>query len=153
MCFDRGCILQRLLACAAAAAAAAAASGITINLYPVFDMMETSISRRTHRPVSWPMRLLVRGLFVAGTWIVALLIPFFGDVLGLLGAVGITPTTFVMPCLLWLLWRKPARFTIRWIANWTIVITCTLIGILGVIGACYGIAQSYRNYSFTANFT
>lgn len=69
-----------------------------------------------------------------------------------MGAIGVTPTTFVLPCLLWLLWRKPVPWSAGWISSYSCAIICSLVGLVGAISAIYTITQNYATYSFTSNF-
>ena len=48
------------------------------------------------------MRAVVRSLYVIMTTFVAICIPFFADLMGLIGAAGFTPMTFILPCVFWL---------------------------------------------------
>ena len=48
------------------------------------------------------MRGIVRSLYVALTTFVAICLPFFADLMGLIGAAGFTPMTFILPCVFWL---------------------------------------------------
>ena len=48
------------------------------------------------------MRAVVRSLYVVMTTFVAICIPFFADLMGLIGAAGFTPMTFILPCVFWL---------------------------------------------------
>ena len=48
------------------------------------------------------MRAIVRSLYVVLTTFVAICLPFFADLMGLIGAAGFTPMTFILPCLFWL---------------------------------------------------
>jgi hypothetical protein len=50
---------------------------------------------------------------------------------GLVGAIAITPTTFLLPPLLWLLYKKPARWSLNWCTNWFLVVSTGIIGVLG----------------------
>ena len=39
--------------------------------------------------------------------------PFFGDILGFIGALGTGPTTFWLPSLMWLILKKPKPSNVR----------------------------------------
>lgn len=49
--------------------------------FPVYDMMESSLAKRSGKPPTRLMSMLIRSCYVIGTFIVAIIIPFFGDVL------------------------------------------------------------------------
>jgi hypothetical protein len=70
---------------------------------------------------------------------------------GLFGAIGITPTTFTLPPLLWLLHKRPAKWGWEWTQNWFLVIITGLLGVLGTIGALYGIVEASATYRLFAN--
>ena len=48
------------------------------------------------------MRAVMRSLYVVVTTFVAICVPFFADLMGLIGAAGFTPMTFILPCVFWL---------------------------------------------------
>jgi hypothetical protein len=65
---------------------------------------------------------------------------------GLFGAIAITPTTFLLPPLLWLLYKQPRKWGKEWAVNWFLVIITGIMGILGTVGAIYGIAKASSTY-------
>ena len=92
-------MLQLLLACSRPAGAV-----LQIFAQPVFENVETFIRDRQLWPSSrpWLMRAIVRSLYVVLTTFVAICLPFFADLMGLIGAAGFTPMTFILPCVFWL---------------------------------------------------
>lgn len=48
------------------------------------------------------MRAVIRSIYVVLVTFVAICLPFFADLMGLIGAIGFTPMTFVLPCVFWL---------------------------------------------------
>ena len=80
-----------------------------VYTHPVFDMIEVQMRKKTAggAPVHPLLRAAYRIVYVALITLVAILIPFFGSLMGLVGALGITPTTFLLPCLLWVLYKQP----------------------------------------------
>lgn len=70
---------------------------------------------------------------------------------GLIGAICITPTTFLLPPLLWLLYKKPAKWGFEWGINWFLVIVTGILGVLGTIGALYGIISAWHTYKVFAS--
>ncbi len=71
---------------------------------PVFENVETLMTKNQVWPSKQPrlMRAVVRSLYVVMTTFVAICIPFFADLMGLIGAAGFTPMTFILPCVFWL---------------------------------------------------
>jgi hypothetical protein len=66
------------------------------------------------------------------------------------GAVAITPTTFLLPALFWLLHKQPPRWGWEWAVNWALVWLTGLLGVLGAAGAVYIIATSYSAFRIFA---
>ena len=92
-------------------------------------------------PSSLLWRLGLRTLFVAGICLVACAVPFFGVVLGFLGALSVTPTTFMMPCALWLKLRQPRASDWRLYFCWA---TLVVMGVVMVLGACGAVRDFVR---------
>lgn len=67
--------------------------------HPVYDVVETAIMSKHPRLALQP--LIVRGtwrlLYVVIITFVAAILPFFADLMGLIGAIGFIPMTFIMP--------------------------------------------------------
>ncbi len=70
---------------------------------------------------------------------------------GLIGAIAVTPTTFLLPPLLWVVMKQPRRWGLDWIVNWALVWITGLLGVLGAIGSVYIIVRSWSSFSLFAN--
>jgi hypothetical protein len=108
----------------------------------VFDWIETGAGRikglgAVFHYGSWPSRLALRTTYVGLITLVAIVVPFFGDLMALIGAIAITPTTYLLPPLLWLLLKKPARWGFEWLINVGLVASTAAIGVMGTISAVY----------------
>ena len=75
----------------------------------------------------------------------AALIPFFGDFVALVGAVGFIPMDFILPIVMWLRVRKPHRWW-AWTANIAIVVFYSIVAVLACIGAIRQIHIDIGNY-------
>eukprot|EP01018_Ginkgo_biloba_P020694 Gb_30296 [translate_table: standard] len=89
-----------------------------IYAMPVFDMMETVLIKKIHLPPGIYLRLIARSTYVALTCFIGITFPFFGDLLGFFGGFAFAPTTYFLPCIMWLSVKKPARFSLSWTINW-----------------------------------
>jgi amino acid permease len=87
-----------------------------------------------------------RVIYVGFTTLVALLIPFFGALMGLVGAVAITPTTFLFPPLMWVMYKKPKKWGLDWSANWSLVWITGILGVLGCVGSLYNIVAGWSKF-------
>eukprot|EP00529_Nitzschia_sp_RCC80_P024138 CAMPEP_0113446716 /NCGR_PEP_ID=MMETSP0014_2-20120614/3857_1 /TAXON_ID=2857 /ORGANISM="Nitzschia sp." /LENGTH=448 /DNA_ID=CAMNT_0000337831 /DNA_START=505 /DNA_END=1848 /DNA_ORIENTATION=+ /assembly_acc=CAM_ASM_000159 len=54
-----------------------------------------------HHPRSWALDWIMRSLYVILATIVAIFVPFFGDLTAITGALSITPLSFILPIVLW----------------------------------------------------
>jgi hypothetical protein len=126
-----------------------------VYTHPVFDWIESAAGKlpavgRAFSYGSWASRLVLRTLYVAIITVVALLIPFFTDLMAFIGAVAITPTTFLLPPLLWLLVKRPRRWGAEWALNWVLVVATGVIGVLGAISGLWLIVSHASRYHLFA---
>ncbi|GFZ19110.1 lysine histidine transporter 1 [Actinidia rufa] len=89
-----------------------------IYAMPVFDMIETVLVKKLHFKPSTPLRFISRTVYVAFTMFVGITFPFFGGLLGFFGGFAFAPTTYFLPCIMWLAIYKPRKYSLSWIANW-----------------------------------
>ncbi|XP_043716502.1 lysine histidine transporter-like 6 [Telopea speciosissima] len=117
---------------------------------PVFDILEKTIMKEFHFPPGVALRLVIRTIYVAFTLFVGVTFPFFGDLLGFFGGFGFAPTTYFLPCVMWLAIKKPKRFSVSWLMNWGCIILGMFIMFASTIGGLRNIiidSSSYRFYS------
>jgi hypothetical protein len=69
----------------------------------------------------------------------------------LIGAIAVTPTTFLLPPLLWLFVRRPRIGSAEWLLNVFLVAATGVVGIMGAISAAYLIAEHARDYKAFAS--
>ncbi|XP_058108968.1 lysine histidine transporter-like 6 [Magnolia sinica] len=117
---------------------------------PVFDMIERVLVKRFKLPPGLALRLIARTTYVALTLFIAVTFPFFGDLLGFFGGFAFAPNSFFLPCTIWLAIKKPKRFSISWMVNWTCIFMGLLIMFASTIGGFRNIiidASTYHFYS------
>ncbi|KAL6771725.1 hypothetical protein ACKKBG_A27570 [Auxenochlorella protothecoides x Auxenochlorella symbiontica] len=137
--------------CANAAVVAHMAAAYQVFAQPVFALMEGAIAARRrpavaavgpsvaapapHSAAATPraLRLAVRSGFVAAVTLVAVLVPFFAEVMGIIASLGLIPMTFVLPCVMWLVSQQP-RGAERAL-NYAIAGGCGVLAILALIGS------------------
>ncbi|XP_009412996.3 lysine histidine transporter 1-like [Musa acuminata AAA Group] len=119
-----------------------------IYAMPVFDMMETVLVKKLHFPPGLTLRLIARTVYVAFTMFIAITFPFFGGLLGFVGGFAFAPTTYFLPCTIWLAIYKPRRFSFSWITNWICIILGIMLMILSPIGGLRQIILEAQDYSF-----
>uniref|UniRef100_A0A804PS13 Amino acid transporter transmembrane domain-containing protein n=1 Tax=Zea mays TaxID=4577 RepID=A0A804PS13_MAIZE len=82
------------------------------------------------------------------TTFIAITIPFFGGLLGFFGGFAFAPTTYFLPCVMWLAICKPKRFSLSWFANWACIVLGVVLMVLAPIGALRQIILSAKTYRF-----
>ncbi|KAF8013858.1 hypothetical protein BT93_I1654 [Corymbia citriodora subsp. variegata] len=122
--------------------------GYQIYAMPVFDMIETVLVKKLHFKPSRMLRFVARTAYVAFTMFVAITIPFFGPLLSFFGGFAFAPTTYFLPCIMWLAIYKPKKFSLSWWANWVCIILGVLLMILAPIGGLRQIIIQAKNYKF-----
>ncbi|KZV17302.1 lysine histidine transporter 1-like [Dorcoceras hygrometricum] len=89
-----------------------------IYAMPVFDMIETVLVKKLRFKPTWYLRFLSRNTYVAFTMFVGMTFPFFGGLLGFFGGFAFAPTTYFLPCIMWLAIYKPRKYSLSWSTNW-----------------------------------
>ncbi|KAL1553322.1 Lysine histidine transporter 1 [Salvia divinorum] len=119
-----------------------------IYAIPVFDMMESVLVKKMKLNPTWFLRMVTRNTYVAFTMFIAITFPFFDGLLSFFGGFGFAPTTYFLPCILWLAICKPKRFGSSWFANWFCIIFGVSMMTLGPIGGLRQIITHAKNYKF-----
>ncbi|KAL3512588.1 hypothetical protein ACH5RR_025305 [Cinchona calisaya] len=115
---------------------------------PVFDMLESFLVKKLNIKPSRLLRIFTRTSYVLTTMILAMAFPFFGGLLGFFGGFAFAPTTYYLPCIIWLAIKKPRKFSLSWIINWICIILGVILMVLAPIGALRGIILTARGYKF-----
>ncbi|KAE9586573.1 hypothetical protein Lal_00014328 [Lupinus albus] len=115
---------------------------------PVFDMIETVMVKRLHFKPTRMLRFVVRNAYVAFTMFIGITFPFFGGLLGFFGGFAFAPTTYFLPCIMWLALYRPKKFSISWLLNWICIILGLLLMILSPIGGLRSIILNAKSYGF-----
>ncbi|XP_039120909.1 lysine histidine transporter 2-like isoform X1 [Dioscorea cayenensis subsp. rotundata] len=122
--------------------------GYQIFAMPVFDMIETVLVKKMNFKPSFPLRFISRSIYVALTMFVGISLPFFGSLMGFFGGFAFAPTTYFLPCIMWLVLYKPKMFGLSWTANWICIILGVLLMVLASIGALRQIILQAKSYTF-----
>ncbi|KAK8607113.1 hypothetical protein V6N13_052859 [Hibiscus sabdariffa] len=109
---------------------------------PVFELLENLMAKRLNFPPGIALRLITRSAYVGVTF------PFFGDLLGFFGGFGFAPTSYFLPCIMWLVIKKPKRFSLNWFINWGSIVIGVFIMLASTIGGLRNIVADASTYSF-----
>ncbi|KAK9287216.1 hypothetical protein L1049_015629 [Liquidambar formosana] len=91
-------------------------------------------------------RLVWRTLFVVMTTIIAMLMPFFNDVVGILGAFGFWPLTVFFPVEMYISQAKIGRWTSRWLGLQILSVTCLFVSVAAAVGSVAGVVLDLKTY-------
>ncbi|KAG8503724.1 hypothetical protein CXB51_001721 [Gossypium anomalum] len=91
-------------------------------------------------------RLVWRTIFVAITTLIAMLMPFFNNVVGFLGAMGFWPLTVCFPIEMYISHKKVGRGTSRWLALQIISVACFFVTVAAAVGSIAGVVLDLKTY-------
>jgi len=91
-------------------------------------------------------RLTWRTAFVVATTVVSMLLPFFNDVVGLLGALGFWPLTVYFPVEMYIVQKKVPRWSTRWVCLQLLSLACLIITVASAAGSVAGIISDLKVY-------
>ncbi|XP_049390208.1 lysine histidine transporter 2-like [Solanum stenotomum] len=114
----------------------------------VFDMVESYFVKGLKFAPSTMLRATVRTVYVALTLFLGMTFPFFGGLLSFFGGFAFAPTTYFLPCIMWLAIYKPRRFSLSWWTNWICIFIGVLLMVLAPIGALRHLILQGKDYKF-----
>ncbi|CAL4981936.1 unnamed protein product [Urochloa decumbens] len=91
-------------------------------------------------------RLAWRTAFVCVTTVTAMLLPFFGDVVGLLGAVSFWPLTVYFPVEMYIVQRGVRRGSTRWVCLQTLSAACLVVSVAAAAGSIADVIDALKVY-------
>ncbi|GLT67905.1 hypothetical protein SLA2020_401790 [Shorea laevis] len=111
------------------------------------DVNQGMFSKRNLIP-----RLILRTLYMIFCGFVAAMLPFFGDISGVVGAIGFIPLDFVLPMLLYNMTYKPPKSSCTYWINIFIIIAFTGAGIIGSFSSIRKLVLDANNFKlFSSN--
>ncbi|XP_017973893.1 PREDICTED: probable GABA transporter 2 [Theobroma cacao] len=99
--------------------------------YEIMEKQSADIKRGVFSKRNLIPRLILRTLYVIFCGFMAAMLPFFGDINGVVGAIGFIPLDFVLPMLLYNMTYKPPRSSLTYWINLFIIVAFTGTGIMG----------------------
>ncbi|KAK8951723.1 Amino acid permease 3 [Platanthera zijinensis] len=89
-------------------------------------------------------RLVWRTAFVVVTTVISMLLPFFNDVVGLLGALGFWPLTVYFPVEMYIVQKKVPRWSSRWVGLQMLSFACLVISAAAAVGSIAGVVSDLK---------
>ncbi|OIW09925.1 hypothetical protein TanjilG_32074 [Lupinus angustifolius] len=94
------------------------------------DVKQGLFSKRNLIP-----RIILRSIYMAICGFMAAMLPFFGDINAIVGAIGFIPLDFILPMLMYNTTYKPSKTSLIYWVNMLIMVVFTGTGMLGAFSA------------------
>jgi len=94
------------------------------------DAARGRFSRRNLAP-----RVVLRTAYVAGCALAAAMLPFFGEIIAVVGVVGYIPLDVVIPVVMYNMALAPPRRSPAYLANVAIMAVFTGVGVIGAVAS------------------
>ncbi|CAI8619169.1 unnamed protein product [Vicia faba] len=134
---------------------------------PIFAFVEKSVTQRWSNinkefrieiPCLSPynlnlFRLVWRTMFVILTTVISMLLPFFNDMVGVIGALGFWPLTVYFPVEMYISQKKILKWSSRWICLQIFSVACLVISVVAAVGSIAGVLNDLKKYKpFQSNY-
>ncbi|GER28928.1 amino acid transporter [Striga asiatica] len=96
-------------------------------------------------------RLIFRSLSVIVATTLAAMLPFFGDIMALFGAIGCIPLDFILPMVFYNVTFKPSTKSFSFWVNIVIAVTSTVLCAVGTVASVRQIVLDAKTYKLFAN--
>jgi len=90
--------------------------------------------------------LVWRTVFVIITTVISMMLPFFNDVLGVIGALGFWPLTVYFPVEMYILQKRIPKWSMRWISLKLMSAVCLIVSIVAGLGSVVGVLLDLKKY-------
>ncbi|CAM6085551.1 unnamed protein product [Calypogeia fissa] len=134
---------------------------------PVFSAVETAVQNRfpdnrvinTGFLIRLPGRLVLdlnilratwRTVYVIITTLISMVLPFFNDILGILGALAFWPLTIYFPIAIYKAQNKIPKWSAEWIGLHILSGVTFLVSLVALLGSIQGLVTSLRHVKFFA---
>lgn len=91
-------------------------------------------------------RMVWRTAFVVVTTVLSMLLPFFNDIVGILGAFGFWPLTVYYPIEMYVVQKKIPKWSTKWVCLQMLSAACLVISIMAGVGSFAGVATDLQVY-------
>lgn len=96
-------------------------------------------------------RLVFRTLSVVAAATVAAMLPFFGDMMALAGALGCIPLDFILPMIFYNVTFKPSKRSLIFWVNTVIAAVSAVLVVVGAVASVRQIILDAKTYKLFAN--
>jgi len=96
-------------------------------------------------------RILLRTTYMVLSGFFAAMLPFFGDINGVVGAIGFIPLDFILPMLLYNMTHKPPKTSPMYWINISIIVIFTGAGLLGAVSSFRKLVLDAKQFKLFSN--
>lgn len=96
-------------------------------------------------------RIILRSTYMVVCGFVAAMLPFFGDISSVIGAIGFIPLDFILPMLLYNMTHKPSKTSAVYLVNISIIIIFTGAGLLGAVSSFRKLILDAKEFKLFSN--
>ncbi|KAL1344454.1 hypothetical protein HN51_018375 [Arachis hypogaea] len=90
-------------------------------------------------------RLTWRTGFVILTTLISMLLPFFNNIVGLLGALGFWPLTVYFPVQMYIIQKRIPKWSTKWVCLQVLSLACLVISLAAAAGSIAGIVDQLHD--------
>lgn len=109
-----------------------------IYAMPVFDNLESRYTANMNKPCPRWLRTGIRVFFGSLAFFISVALPFLPSLAGLIGGVAL-PVTAAYPCFMWVVIKKPAKYSGMWCLNLVLGCLGMVLSVMLVFGAVWSI--------------
>ncbi|CAM8912537.1 unnamed protein product [Rhodiola kirilowii] len=109
-----------------------------IYAMPVFDNLELRYTSNMNKPCPRWLRSGFRVFFGFLTFFIAVALPMLKSLAGLIGGIAL-PVTLAYPCFMWIILRKPRKYSSSWMLNWGLGCAGMVLSILLITASVWSI--------------
>uniref|UniRef100_A0A0E0AAV2 Amino acid transporter transmembrane domain-containing protein n=1 Tax=Oryza glumipatula TaxID=40148 RepID=A0A0E0AAV2_9ORYZ len=129
--------------------------GFQVFCQPLFAAVEGGVARRCPGLLGGGagrangvnvFRLVWRTAFVAVITLLAILMPFFNSILGILGSIAFWPLTVFFPVEMYIRQRQLPRFSAKWVALQSLSLVCFIVTVAACAASIQGVLDSLKTY-------
>eukprot|EP00250_Pteridium_aquilinum_P018685 c24164_g1_i1 orf=27-1526(-) len=91
-------------------------------------------------------RLVSRTTYVFVVTLIAMILPFFNDILGLIGASAFWPLTVYFPIQMYIKRTKLQRWKLKWFLLQTLSFSCLIVSMAALIGSIQSVKKDLKTY-------
>ncbi|RCV33146.1 hypothetical protein SETIT_7G058900v2 [Setaria italica] len=124
-----------------------------VYLQVTYEMMEKNLfsNKSKGRRLLLAPRVALRAAYVAALAFVAAMLPFFGEIQGVVGSVGYIPLDVVIPVVMYNMALAPRRRSPAYVANVAIMVAFVGLGVIGAVASVRKLVLNADKFKLFSN--